>query len=894
MKGNSVTIFIGSSFREMQYRKCIGNKIRELGYKWEKQGVRLYLKRWEDFRATYDGKSKQQEYIDELVLPSNICIFFFGKKIGKYTERELDACIAVNHPEVYCYRVPSKGKHKMSDDVLTGILRKGLTATDCNNPDELANNVAARIEDYITKYNLASGKPYQNNMEEKWLYTTMPDDMAFKRNEFGTTIRDLDDMSEQFLGVRCKLHPMKQKDLLEQTDHYVPYCKEQTSAEDIVEMKKAFDLKDSGKTNLKITFFVTSDSKIYQNNAEVKNLIGNRELFTCKVNGPETIKWELFTWLMREKKTIVWQQMSGMTMANNQLLLDGRSLVSMNTLDPSGNTQQLLTKRDTIDFQISKTSDAQTLQMLLKQKSDTEAKLWFSVSTCINNWIFGEYQKQAQEGLEYDDMESVRRAGDMAKARLDAMKNEGSHIISELQTLVEAINNQIAEKEKFLGDPKVVEKVKELLENKEDIQRTLVEMGAATAEQLLGTQLYLVGLYDSYIHPFMTSDEEDEIFKRIIDDADKFGLLNPQTEVIRMNYGNRFNRKEKYSEALKHYEKAVENIEKIEDDSWMTLRIKSTIYVRVFHTFREMGDENRMATMLQELRRHTDHCAELGDGYLTDRAMYMAALLTSLHNVHDGKDEAVREAIAVYAEIRKRLHLPVTDQWYSDIYCYFPNQIGGYLIDHLKDYNPKDWPYVLFQAEKHLFDAEENAHRLLKANRHEGLKQLAEICHQLGFLYYHSGPERWYKAVVYYNESLDCKRELMASEDRFEYEMSYAQTLVNLGGVMVSMLEHIELCPDALNLSNYPIEIANEAVKIYKAHMNPDSEPSEQHYYEALQLLGTAYYYSGQVANDSEMIEKSLPLLKECWNWHLAHPWNTYIDSFEDYSGSILKKMGWI
>jgi hypothetical protein len=48
------------------------------------------------------------------------------------------------------------------------------------------------------------------------------------------------------------------------------------------------------------------------------------------------------------------------------------------------------------------------------------------------------------------------------------------------------------------------------------------------------------------------------------------------------------------------------------------------------------------------------------------------------------------------------------------------------------------------------------------------------------------------------------------------------------------------------------------------------------------------------VANDSEIIEKSLPLLKECWNWHLAHPWNTYIDSFEDYSGSILKKMGWI
>ena len=896
MKSNCLTIFIGSSYREMPYRRRIGNRIRELSYKWEKQGVRLYLKRWEDFRATYDGKSKQQEYIDELVLPSNICIFFFGERIGKYTERELDACITAKHPEVYCYRVPSKSKHKMSNKVLADLRGKGLMVTDCSNPNDFANHVIARIEDYISKHNLTTGEPYQNNMEEKWLYTTIPDDMAGKRDEFGTTIRDLDDMSEQFLGVRCKLHPMKHKELLELTDHYVPYCKEHTSAEDINEMKKAFDLKDSGKSPLKITFFVTPDSKIHEKNADVKNLIDHRELFTSKVYGAETIKWELFTWLMREKNTVVCQQMSGMTMANNQLLLDGRSLVSMNTLDPSGNTQQLLAKRDAIDIQISKTSDAQTLQKLYKQKVDAEMKLWFSVSTCINNWIFGEYRKQAQEGMDYDDMESIRRAGDMAKTRLDAMKNESSQIIRELQSLVESINLQIAEKEKFLDDPKNVRKIKELLENKEDMQRTLVVMGGAASEQLLGTQLYLVGLYDNYIHPHKASDEEDEIFKRIIDDADKFGLLNPQVEVIRMNYGNRFNRKENYSEALKHYEKAVVNIEKIEDGSWLTLRIKSTIYVRIFHTFRGIGDENRMTEILQKLKRHTDHCIAFGDRYLTDKAMYMAALLTRLNNVHNGEDSAIREAIDVYAKIRNTLHLSVTDQWYSDIYCFFPNQIGGYLIDHLIDYNPNDRMRVLNLARVHLLDAENNAQRLMDANRLEGLKQLAEIYHQLGFLYFHYDFNLglWKKAEENYNKAINCKRELMEVEDSFEHEMNYAQTLVNLGALMVSLLEDFVLSPDAINPSNNSIEIAKEAVRIYKAHLNPDSVPSEQHYYEALQLLGTAYYYNGRAANDSGMVKESFPLLKECWNWHLAHPRNTYADSFEAYSGRILKDMGMI
>lgn len=320
-----------------------------------------------------------------MVLPSNICIFFFGERVGHYTERELDACIATKHPSVHCYRVGCGKKHqKLKAKVKDQIEAKGLTITDIKSIQALAEDVATHIEAYIASHNLASGTP-TNNMEEKWLYTTMPADMANKRDEFGTTIRDLDDISERFLNVRCKLHPLQHKDLLEQTDHYVPYCAKRTSVTDIEEMKKALELLDAGQRLKEFTFFVTSDSNIHKSNVEVVNLIGGRDLFTCKVNSSETIKWELFSWLMREKNMVMGQPLPGLSMKNGELLIDGRSVVSMKTLDPSGKALKLLKSRDKTDSRIEKTTDNQSLRSLLQEKGDVEVRLWFTVSTSIHS-----------------------------------------------------------------------------------------------------------------------------------------------------------------------------------------------------------------------------------------------------------------------------------------------------------------------------------------------------------------------------------------------------------------------------------------------------------------------------------------------------------------------------
>ena len=134
----------------------------------------------------------------------------------------------------------------------------------------------------------------------------------------------------------------------------------------------------------------------------------------------------------------------------------------------------------------------------------------------------------------------------------------------------------------------------------------------------------------------------------------------------------------------------------------------------------------------------------------------------------------------------------------------------------------------------------------------------------------------------------------MSEEESFENECSYAQTLVNLGAVEVTIIA-CQLASQGgtiLPRPQYnPFDFANEALSIYKKHLNRESINSEQNYYEALQLLGTAYYYTGKLRHDDTLVSKSVPLLQECWQWNLSHPTNSYRDSFEKNSYIILRNL---
>lgn len=103
-------IFLGSSFRLMKQRKRIGTLFANLNTKWLNDDVRVRLMIWEDFLIGYSGKHKQQEYIEEMVLPSDTCIFLFLNRVGKYTRMELMAKLVQNKDACHVFRLKHNGK----------------------------------------------------------------------------------------------------------------------------------------------------------------------------------------------------------------------------------------------------------------------------------------------------------------------------------------------------------------------------------------------------------------------------------------------------------------------------------------------------------------------------------------------------------------------------------------------------------------------------------------------------------------------------------------------------------------------------------------------------------------------------------------------------------------
>ena len=111
-----VNIFLGSSFRLMSMRRLIGDSIRKINDHWIKNGVQIKLHIWEDFIIGYSGKHKQQEYIDDMVLPSDICIFMFSHRVGIFTQMELEAKLKQNKDRVrmqsnHCVRLRLHRQH---------------------------------------------------------------------------------------------------------------------------------------------------------------------------------------------------------------------------------------------------------------------------------------------------------------------------------------------------------------------------------------------------------------------------------------------------------------------------------------------------------------------------------------------------------------------------------------------------------------------------------------------------------------------------------------------------------------------------------------------------------------------------------------------------------------
>ena len=848
----TIHIFLGSSFRLMNYRIQLGEAARILNEKWLSKGIRVHLFKWEDFRSEYRGKSKQEEYIDEMVLKSEICIFLFSDFIGKFTRRELEAKLAQNPNAVHVYRVKANEskknkRNKKELDKLCGACH------DLEDETAAANELTKLVEEYIVKNNWVNE---ETTPTPAWyFYTTIPEDNAAIRNEFGDAFRHLDDFFYGLQGVRCILHNREKAELLARTDHYVPLMNNSLSDADYHELETAVNIVNKQTERLKcLTFF--KNGKIYPDEPRVKDLLDRHEIFPVSYNGHDTLKSKMMEWLLLESKRIV-DTSAYVDTATKSIQFSNKAATPISDIDSDRSISKNIDKANKVFANIEtalKKNDIQQVTALQSEYNSINKQITHKLNMQLNDWAF--HKSKVLDS----DQKNMEIQINKLNATLAAKLSKPMH------------NNEVNE-------------VLMILQQIEKLTRELVWMGYALPQRLLAVQMNEVGIYDTYLAKYKHPETEDALYKRIIDDADRFGILEPVAEMMRMNYANSLS---KIEDAAHYYKQAITNLQKVSNKSKIVWHNITDVFMHLCNLYADNSMHQELDAAYTAFKEHV-MSLDFED-YALDYCILAALEVKIVPKYEKGHEDKAQNAIRHFEYASQELNLPAYHQNYMDVFVVLPNWIAAFFVDHCEDFQTEeDKKRYLYNADKYATASLHNAENLIKVDYPIGLFCIGEALHQLGFIAAKS--QSVPKAIDYYNQALHTRKKLFALTRVHDWEPLVAQTYVNKGALL---LETLPFTPaiEHINKLNNALECAIAAKEIYNRHITPGIEMTECNYYEALQLEGSIYYALWQITHEELMFSKAKKCLLKCWKWNIRHPQNHFQNVFEIHSGRILRKHG--
>ena len=841
-----VNIFLGSSFRLMSMRRLIGDSIRKINDHWIKNGVQIKLHIWEDFIIGYSGKHKQQEYIDDMVLPSDICIFMFSHRVGIFTQMELEAKLKQNKDAVFCFRMPHKGSLQQS--VIDSLNEIGVQAKDIVEEQIMCQEVNDIVENYI--YRNITVDSNINKIKEMYFYTTIPDDLPKVQEEIGTTIRDFDDTTIDEWGIHCVLHPRKQLHLMDETDHYIPILKNEVSDEDLSELSNGID-KSSDQAHRMRRMSVFDMGNIFENNVKVHKLLEDAGIFTDKITDMNSLKWKLHKWMRTERKKILSVSTCLFELQNGLININNTPIASLAEIDESGKLEKSVSEIERLSLNIYNAIENKSTDLVVSSivdernrlKSILDARIAYGINSWTNDII-----KDSEEFKE---------------------------VINKCTQLEIKINELL---EVHSGNKDELE-LKAMILQREKLEHWLTENNVTSPFRLLSYQLYMVAIFDTYLNGVAQSLDEDSLYKRIIATTEEFHINDPNVEMIRMNVGNMYARNNDYLNARKSYITAIQNLQVLYDKSVSMARNITYAITHLAHLDLDMGDADCVKESLMMFKEHISRLDILNDSYLIDQCLYITAELCSI-DIEDGTaHDIVALAEEMFEKANNKLYLNPNDYAYGDIFVYLPNMIARYYIDHD---SPEDATTYFLKAEKYINASWNNCLKLTEYRYEEGLFHQGELKHQLGFLYA-SKQHTWEKALDAYEAALNLKKRSFELTKYPSEEERIAQTLVNYGALELLILENIRCFQPTKEYKFSPLNKSLTALDIYKRHL------SELEYYQALQLKATVLDYMHKLNKDNILLyNEATDAYYQCWIWNKANPKNQYRMKFVDYSGRAL------
>ena len=843
-----VNIFLGSSFRLMSMRRLIGDSIRKINDHWIKNGVQIKLHIWEDFIIGYSGKHKQQEYIDDMVLPSDICIFMFSHRVGIFTQMELEAKLKQNKDAVFCFRMPHKGSLQQS--VIDSLNEIGVQAKDIVEEQIMCQEVNDIVENYI--YRNITVDSNINKIKEMYFYTTIPDDLPKVQEEIGTTIRDFDDTTIDEWGIHCVLHPRKQLHLMDETDHYIPILKNEVSDEDLSELSNGID-KSSDQAHRMRRMSVFDMGNIFKNNVKVHKLLEDAGIFTDKITDMNSLKWKLHKWMRTERKKILSVSTCLFELQNGLININNTPIASLAEIDESGKLEKSVSEIERLSLNIYNAIENKSTDLVVSSivdernrlKSILDARIAYGINSWTNDII-----KDSEEFKE---------------------------VINKCTQLEIKINELL---EVHSGNKDELE-LKAMILQREKLEHWLTENNVTSPFRLLSYQLYMVAIFDTYLNGVAQSLDEDSLYKRIIATTEEFHINDPNVEMIRMNVGNMYARNNDYLNARKSYITAIQNLQVLYDKSVSMARNITYAITHLAHLDLDMGDADWVKESLMMFKEHISRLDILNDSYLIDQCLYITAELCSI-DIEDGTaHDIVALAEEMFEKANNKLYLNPNDYAYGDIFVYLPNMIARYYIDHD---SPEDATTYFLKAEKYINASWNNCLKLTEYRYEEGLFHQGELKHQLGFLYA-SKQHTWEKALDAYEAALNLKKRSFELTKYPSEEERIAQTLVNYGALELLILENIRCFQPTKEYKFSPLNKSLTALDIYKRHL------SELEYYQALQLKATVLDYMHKLNKENILLyNEATDAYYQCWIWNKANPKNQYRMKFVDYSGRALLK----
>ena len=867
----TVKVFLGSSFKLRKERVAIGDAMRKLSDKWEKNhGVRIKLLVWEDFRTEYCGQSKQEEYNQKLVMESDIATFLVKDKIGCYTHREIACALRQNPKKVVCFCLPG-----VSDKVLSQLRDKNIREIKYESISDYIGILERMLPLFLSEIK----EVLKSSLLTKYFCVTIPEDLEEEREEFGNMMRSLDDIVEANCNMRCSVLSSSELSL---AHHYVALLNNELSDKERNIFFHAFHLQFSAHHMKAISVFIKKGKKgitkarigkstligrILTNDSELAEFLKDKEVFPPSYRQMDTIKLHLLLWFLQQRQVALQPGDTLFSIKGNTIFFQNSPVVSTEAIDDDKFHLQL----KLIEQEYRK------LKNLPFSSDNTDLDIIYKEINRINKSILV---------LLYQNLKTLLSpqisSADVSQ-KIDS-KELAQHVVKE-RTMVSNLQEEFVHKwekaaillasrceyiRKRLKDEEDAKELLQVINDWRKITYEIYECDKTKYQKVLDVLYYQVGINDNYLCII-----DNDLYKEIVDVADKVGYDNLQIENMRFNYANGLSRVGKHHEAKSFYEEAIRRVESFDMQSFAERRTLTHFYVTLFHEYFELiphGDDatRTLQTFGKLVKAWMQEDKEL---YLVDYACYLSAYLKNI-SIREENQQVLDECEAILDKLEAKMH--PSDEYYSDVPCYFLNMISAYYVDRINECSLTNEEYELYfhKAVKYSLRQIRDCGRMMQYDNHSALWMMGSAYHQIGFAYaFHL--RDWRKSYKSYLRALAIRNRLVHIDP--STECLVAETSVNMGALLLQ-LYRANILP--IELKTELVSWADKALRVYQKHLLSGSVGSELRLCQAKLLKGTTICALATNHEEGYDMEEGKSLVKECWHWHLQHPNSDYAATF--------------